>query len=304
VPTATSGPAPAATPEDVSYRHPVVGRIVAVGDLHGDLAATRRVLRVAGAIDGKDKWVGGNLTLVQTGDVLDRGDDEKAILELLDRLASEAASAGGAVFALLGNHETMNVAGDLRYVTPRGFRDFEHTPTTGLPAPLLAGFPEPARGRAAAFLPGGVVATRLARKSVIVVLGDSVFAHGGVLPKHVGYGIARINNETSAWMSGKANRQPAAVQAEDAPTWTRRFAEPVVEPRDCRVLQDALTRLRVTRMVVGHSVQQGGIGAACDQRVWRIDVGLSAQYGGGSAQALEIDGDKVRVLRDEPGAAQ
>ena len=54
-----------------------LARIVAVGDLHGDLAATRAVLRLAGAIDDKDHWVGGELVLVQTGDEIDRGDDDR-----------------------------------------------------------------------------------------------------------------------------------------------------------------------------------------------------------------------------------
>ena len=70
-------------------------RIVAIGDLHGDLGATRQALRLAGAIDEKDHWVGGDLILVQTGDQLDRGDGEQAILELLDRLQDEAVATSG-----------------------------------------------------------------------------------------------------------------------------------------------------------------------------------------------------------------
>ena len=99
---------------DVSTRFPAPRRLVAIGDLHGDLDATRRVLRLAGATDERDAWVGGDLVLVQTGDQLDRGDDEPEILDLFDRLAKEAAAAGGAVHVLNGNHEFMNVKGDVR----------------------------------------------------------------------------------------------------------------------------------------------------------------------------------------------
>ena len=70
-------------------------RIVALGDLHGDLDAARAALRLAGAIDGTDRWVGGDLVVVQTGDQLDRGDQEQAVLELLERLQDEALAAGG-----------------------------------------------------------------------------------------------------------------------------------------------------------------------------------------------------------------
>ena len=33
-------------------------------------------------------------------------------------------------------------------------------------------------------------------------VGKTVFAHGGVLPAHLDYGINRINEETSTWMRG------------------------------------------------------------------------------------------------------
>src|SRR5690349_6764906 len=142
-PTPTPTPAPAAPDasaapgcqlaDNPSRRQPP-GRIVAVGDLHGDLTATRAALRVAGVIDPHDSWIGGTTTLVQTGDVLDRGDDEQAIIDLLERLETEAAAAGGAVIWLLGNHELMNAAGDFRYVTHGGFTDFADVPGLDLDA--------------------------------------------------------------------------------------------------------------------------------------------------------------------------
>ena len=35
-------------------------RIVAFGDVHGDLEAARGALRLAGAIDDQDHWIGAN----------------------------------------------------------------------------------------------------------------------------------------------------------------------------------------------------------------------------------------------------
>ncbi|XP_065017089.1 shewanella-like protein phosphatase 1 isoform X1 [Musa acuminata AAA Group] len=98
-------------------------RIVAVGDLHGDLSKTRRALEMAGVLssDGQDLWIGGETVLVQLGDILDRGEDEIAILSLLRSLDIQAKSTGGAVFQVNGNHETMNVEGDFRYVDPGAF---------------------------------------------------------------------------------------------------------------------------------------------------------------------------------------
>ena len=82
--------------DDSPMRFPPATRIVAIGDLHGDIDAARRALKLAGAIDDNDHWIGGTLVVVQTGDVLDRGDDEQAILDLLTRLEGEATRAGGA----------------------------------------------------------------------------------------------------------------------------------------------------------------------------------------------------------------
>src|SRR5438105_624440 len=82
-------------PLDPSFQLPAAERVIAIGDLHGDVSALRAALRVGGAIDAGGKWIGAKLVVVQTGDQLDRGDDEPQILELFARLRSEASAAGG-----------------------------------------------------------------------------------------------------------------------------------------------------------------------------------------------------------------
>ena len=98
--------------------------MVAVGDVHGDYAEFVSVLRSAGLIDEKGRWTGGKAHLVQTGDVLDRGADSRKVMDLLMSLEKQAAKAGGRVHALIGNHEAMNLYGDLRYTTPGEFAAF------------------------------------------------------------------------------------------------------------------------------------------------------------------------------------
>ncbi|WP_437279980.1 metallophosphoesterase [Sorangium sp. So ce375] len=298
-PSRSAGAPPAPPPDaDRSYAYPAADRVVAIGDVHGDLAATRAALRIAGAIDGADRWIGGKLVLVQTGDEVDRGDGEQAIIDLFDRLAVEARAAGGAVYALNGNHEVMNVQLDFRYVTEGGFKDFEDVPGLDASAPRLAPVPPPARARAAAFFPGGLYAKKLAARDVIITVGDTVFTHGGVLPAHTRYGIARINREVRAWMEGKSTSAPAVVAAEDSPVWARLYSsEPPPSPGSppCEALDQALTAMSAKRMVVGHTVQRRGVTSACGDKVWRIDVGMASHYGGKPA-ALEIVGDTVRVL--------
>jgi hypothetical protein len=289
--------APTAAPS-LPTRFPAPARLVAFGDVHGDLAATRRVLRLAGAIDDQDRWVGETLVVVQTGDQLDRGDEEQAILDLFERLRVEAKAAGGAFHALLGNHELMNVAGDLRYVTPGGFADFEGLPDVALDDPALAELPPQARARAAAFRPGAPYARMLAERNTVVMVGPSVFVHGGVLPQHVPRGVddlERLNADVRQWLVGGSSdgTLERVVMPDDGVVWTRIYAGD--DAQACTLLGEALGRLQAARMVVGHTVQKDGITSGCDGRVWRIDVGLAAHYGG-PTQVLVIEGDRVEPL--------
>ncbi len=285
--------APAGPKPPNPLRYPAAARLVAIGDLHGDIGSTRDALELAGAINTDDDWIGGKLVVVQVGDELDRGDHDREILELMDSLKEKAKAAGGRVIALDGNHEVMNVQGDFRYTTRGGFEEFKGTPTLQMGG-ILGRFPPIARGRAAAFHPGGEWARRLAKRSVVAIVGDSVFVHGGLLPKHVAYGLDRINAEVSAWMRGQG-RLPALMQRQDAPDWLREYSEGTPGADACATLRQVLHELHARRMVVGHTVQKDGISSACNGQVWRTDVGLSDFYGG-PTQVLEIDGDKVKVL--------
>ncbi|MCE9580211.1 MAG: metallophosphoesterase [Deltaproteobacteria bacterium] len=302
----TAAPAPAPRKPDcalaeIPLRRPAPARLVAIGDVHGDLAATRDALRIAGAIDDKDHWIGGALVVVQTGDVLDRGNDERAILDLIARLEGEAAAAGGALVFLLGNHELMNGAGDFRYVTPGGFADFVDVPGLDLTSRDVAALPAAARPRAAALFPGGRYAKQLAGHDVAMVIGDTLFVHGGVIPTWATH-LEEANRAARCWLDGHGPL-PDVLTADDGPVWSRVYGG---EDVDCADLSRALAAVGATRMVVGHTVQPAGISSACDGKVWRIDVGLAAYYGG-PHQVLEIahgaDGDRVRPL-GAPGAVR
>jgi hypothetical protein len=271
-------------------------RIVAFGDVHGDLSATRRALRLAGAIDDRDRWVGGHLMVVQTGDQLDRGGDEQAILDLFERLRGEARKAGGSFDALVGNHEIMNVSGDLRYVTDEGFADFVGAVPFDPADSLLQNFEPAARPRMAALLPGRPYALLLSHDDVIHVEGDNVFVHGGLLPSHVAYGIEQINEEAQAWLRGERDF-PAILEGSDSPEWLRLYSESP-DSAACEELATVLQEMDARRLVMGHTVQEDGISSACDGLAWRIDVGMSAAYGG-PVEVLEIVGDSVRVLREK-----
>jgi len=278
----------------VSSRFEAAERVVALGDVHGDMAATRAALRLGGLVDDNDHWVGGDTVLVQTGDILDRGDDEQAIMDWFERLQDEALEAGGRVHVLSGNHELMNAAGDFRYVTPGGFRDFQDAPGANRATPARGRLPELQRARAAVFFPGGSYAKKMSDQPVAIIVGDTVFAHGGVLPKHVRYGLDKLNAEVGAWLLGTSRNGVNVVQQVDSPIWSREYSDNP-DKADCDKLEQTLSLLEAKRMVVGHTVQPT-IRPACSQRVWRVDVGMAAHYGG-KPEVLEITKTGARPLK-------
>src|SRR5881296_3696391 len=99
-------------------------RIIAIGDIHGDLDAFLGILQRAHLVDPSRRWAGGNSILVQTGDFLDRGPKARAVMDLLMSLQKDAPRQGGRVMVLMGNHEAMNIYGDLRYVTNNDYSSF------------------------------------------------------------------------------------------------------------------------------------------------------------------------------------
>lgn len=298
---------------------PAPKRLIAIGDLHGDLAKARATLQVAEVIDEYDRWVGGETVVVQVGDLFDRGGEEIKVLYLLEKLRGEAQKAGGDVHIMNGNHEIMNIEGDFRYATQRGLDEFsgwahwfnlgnilkEKCGGLGKQPDIFRDIPDsyPAglRARIAALRPGGPIASRfLSKHSTVLVVGSSVFVHGGLLPKHVELGLERINEEVSNWMLGsKGWRGPRYLHGSNALVWLRKYSDVNESRCDCELLTRCLDSITgAKRMVVGHTIQQPvGLNGACDNKVIRVDVGLSKGCGDGMPQVLEIRQDnELRIL--------
>ncbi|PAN41696.1 hypothetical protein PAHAL_8G064200 [Panicum hallii] len=344
---ATSSPTPAPTTPTTFLPSP--SRLVAIGDLHGDLPKSLSALRLAGLVpasSGPDppsastswastSWAAGPTLAVQLGDILDRGGDELRLLYLLRRLALSAEARGGALLPILGNHEVMNVSGDFRFATPQGLQEFsawagwyraglaikrrcgEHldpqprNPFLGVPKSFPGVKPEfwdGMRSRLAALRPDGPIARRfLADLPTVLVVGDSVFVHGGLLEANVEYGLERINAEVSEWIRGEGGenaRAPEYVRGRDAVVWLRRFSDGF--DCDCQRLEGVLGMIPgAKRMVMGHTIQTVGINAVCGAQAVRVDVGLSKGCGNGLPEVLEINGggSEVRVITTPPSEA-
>jgi len=168
-------------------------RVVAVGDIHGDFDAFVQILQRARLIDPAKRWSGGSAILVQTGDFLDRGPKSREVMDLLMSLQREAPRDRGRVIVLMGNHEAMNIFGDLRYVIGNDYAsfadDFIRSGKRDSDSSLPSGFAE----RCEALSPNGKYGKWLRSLPAIARVHDSIFLHGGVSPEAASYSVEQLN---------------------------------------------------------------------------------------------------------------
>lgn len=293
---------------------PEAPRLVAVGDVHGDYEQFVTLLKQAGVINNKAHWIGGTTTLVQTGDVPDRGPDSRKVMELLMSLTAEAKKAGGRVLPLVGNHEAMNVLGDLRYVHPGEYEAFRSSNSpklqerawrllsdstlradTAYRAKWFAEHPLGWVEQRLAFEGNGRYATWIRENNAVVKVGDLLFLHGGVSPKYVDSSIVALNSGVRTALSG-SNTPPKGNMAEDeeGPLWYRGLATGD-ETLLAAHVDSVLRKFGVSHIVIGHSTTQGAIMPRFGGKVILIDAGLSAAYGSHQA-VLVVEGSELFAL--------
>jgi hypothetical protein len=293
-----------------------VERVVAVGDIHGDADQLRAVLKSASLVDDQGSWCGGKAHLVQTGDLLDRGPDSRKAMDLLRTLEIQAKQAGGAVHALIGNHEAMNLYGDLRYVSEgeiAAFRDAtsekareelyqEHQKATkGVvfddayrkqwEAEHPLGYAEHRR----AFGPDGVYGKWIRGHHAVIRIDGTLFLHGGIAPKYADWGVHTINERIRLELADFTKLEGGVATDDRGPLWYRGLALGGKELE--QHVETVLKNYDVGRIVIGHTYTEGAVIARYGGRVLQIDVGLSKVYDDtGRCACLEIERGKVRAL--------
>ena len=258
-------------------------RILVIGDLHADWKKTQLLFRKAKLIDINNKWVAEprDTIVVQVGDQLDgksRSHNNDAygefkILDFLEDIHTQAINYGGGIHSILGNHELMNIMGQYDYVSTK---DMEIS--NGV------------NGRYNQFKPGGEMACKLAcNRNAVIKVGDFVFAHAGIHSKHVNENnfIEKTNKEMYEFITGNRpiskSFQKKFVQ-DDSILWTRDLGK---DSPNCNDVSNTLNKLKVGHIVVGHTPQQN-INSRCDNKLWRVDVGISQVFGDNQIQILEI----------------
>ena len=308
-----------AEPEQLDEHHwRGVERVVAIGDLHGDWEQYQAILRAAGLTDERARWSGGMTHLVQTGDVVDRGPDSRRIIDDLQRLAKQARRKGGQVHTLVGNHEAMNVVGDLRYVHPGEYASFTDRESERLRQRYYEGWmrqleqtnPEAFLAIQAdrthyerwmaehppgwvehrfAWAPDGDYGRWVLENPVAVVINDTLFVHGGISPEYCSMPLGAIDEKLERDVRQFDPDAPGMTHDELSPFWYRGLAEGDEAAMQATV-GEILDCAGVDRIVVGHTPTPGVIWPRFDGRVVLIDTGIAKAYEGRAAW-LELGPD-------------
>ena len=290
-----------------------VARVIAFADVHGAFAELQGLLRDAGIVDGQDRWAAGSAHVVSLGDLLDRGAGSRRVMDLLIRLQDEAMAAGGRLHVLVGNHEAMNLMGDLRYVDKDEFAayadlespeqrsealaDWEKKPCTGDCPSFESKFPPGYFGHQAAFLPRGRYGSWLLGLPVAVKINETLFMHAGPSSLVRGMSLPELNlrYRTSLVQSLGNPDSTQALLTQDGPNWYRGPAL-CSELTEADVLYPLLQQFGARRLVIGHTpTRDSRVVTRFDGRVVKLDTGMNRAVYKGRAAALFIEADGLKV---------
>jgi hypothetical protein len=208
-------------------------RVVAISDIHGAYEAMVETLTAAGILDGNLAWAGETTRLVIVGDLLDRGPRSRDVMDLLMRLEGEAVAAGGYVHVLYGNHESMNMIGDMRYVSKDEYAAFAEDETQEQRDRWFGPWTEREGGKRndsldrfndafppgffalrEAFGPEGKYGKWLLGKSIVAVINGTAFVHGGLPPLVGEIGLDGVNEGLKRDLSRYVEAVDILMQAE------------------------------------------------------------------------------------------
>ena len=314
--------APAAFGQSIQWAWDGVPRIVAVGDVHGDYEQFAKLLADAELVDRKMNWRGGKTHLVQLGDVLDRGPYPRKISDLLMKLEAQAEKAGGRVHVLIGNHEAMNLYGDLRYTTREEYAEYRTNNSEQVRQAFFDQTVENLRrtqaenGRTAividdvfrkqwedehplgffeqrhAYGPNGKYAGWILQHNAVIEINGSFFLHGGISPKYADMAPEKINQTIRAELATFRASSATVAADNEGPLWYRGLAEKDEQQLDDH-LEGLLKRLNLRRIVIGHTPTLTTVIPRFGCRVILDDVGLVF---GGPPACLVIENDTAYTL--------
>ena len=274
-------------------------RTFVLGDIHGNKQHALKLLELTGAFENNDpinpknldslQWksaetLGSKVTIIQLGDILDRGSDDIEILNLFHRLRLTAKNAGHEMILVLGNHEILNASGDFSYASSQRLEVDNQS-----------------------LLFGNKLAKEVLAKNVTVLIqNEIIYAHGGLSIEflvnelkfnhlHVqklSYTPTKLIDDYNLLLSSYLNDQSFYIssflslftdkekmdliksQSKWSPAWYRGYITEIHKPEKkvCENLKSVLAIFNAKKMVVAHT-PQNSIGTTCDGLLLHTDTG-------------------------------
>lgn len=268
-----------------------VSKQFVISDIEGNFRAIRRLLQANRVIDSSFNWTFGDGHLVLTGDFVDRGEQVTEVLWLIYSLEEKAKAAGGYVHFVLGNHEIMNMSGDLRYLNTKykentEFLNYSYTELYGSNSEL---------GR------------WMRTKNIVEKVGDMLYMHGGIssVVNNLGISLQKINDVARPFYSDSTFQYPdmktEILYSDYGPFWYRGYYAGKILATE-QTIDSTLDKYDVKKIATGHTVVSDTISVRFNGKVFNTDV----MHAKGLSGALLIEegkfyrvsplGEKLRLL--------
>ena len=254
-------------------------KLLFLSDIEGEFEGFRSLLIGNGVIDQNYKWIFGKGHLVICGDLFDRGKNVPEAIWLLYKLEDLAQKAGGYVHVILGNHDVMNLSGDLRYLHKKYV---ESATVMGVDYMSL-------------YDNSSEIGRWLRTKNTIEKIGDNLCMHAGVAPviNGLGLSVSEINKLCRPFYDkakvlrgvGNATIDPFFTGSTSLFWYRGYFAEPKATVEE---VNTTLKVFNIKRIIVGHTIVPGNVGFYYDKKVLGLDVNGHA----GDHQAALFDKGK------------
>jgi hypothetical protein len=298
--------------DGIPFQFEAHGRIVAIGDIHGNFDGMLTILRNRQLVDVAGEWIGGNAHVVFLGDLNGKGKDTRLVMDFIIRLSEQAHASGGMVHSLIGNHEARHISGDLS-TTTRGevadFQDFEPTDR----AEVLYEMEKfkGAKRSEVAFVSAIQGETKYAKwfrqRNQYIRIGNAEtgyfgFVHAG-LRRWMSGREAEINSTTRRWIEyyqGVGPKPPKSTHwtlvSENSPSWDTRLP---TEDLKSKHIDDILSGFGIKNLIIGHQpTSSGNIETIYDAKIVMADTGIHIHSEAEALAAVEIADGKINPVND------
>ncbi len=263
---------------------PNVKNLVVLSDIEGNFDALRKLLLATKVIDEALNWKFGDGNLVLVGDFFDRGQQVTEVLWFIYYLEEKAKAAGGYIHFILGNHEIMNLSGDLRYVHPKYLKN--------------AGFLN--QKYVTLYDENSELGRWIRTKNIVEKIGDIIFAHGGISAyiNRMNISIPDINKIARPYYADSTSKytdhRSDTVYSDLGPFWYRGYYQKN-NPAISLQIDSTLSQFGVNHIITGHTMVSDTISVWYNGRLLNTDV----HHAAGKSEALLIDGDKYYRVNTE-----